>query len=95
MSEPEHIEHSHLEPPYSCQYHLVKMEQVSQQLADLRDAVKELNSSIKGNGKEGIIVKVDRNTNFRMLMTKLLWLLFTPLYGGLIAFVFQHFMAHH
>jgi len=32
-------------------------------------------------------VRVDRNTSFRKSVTKLLWVLFTPVYGGLIALV--------
>lgn len=95
MSEHEHIEHPATEPPYSCQYHLAKIEQISEQLSELKDVVKVLNESIKGNGKEGLVVKVDRNTNFRLVMTKLLWVLFTPLYGGLLVFVMNHFFQHH
>jgi len=37
------------------------------------------------NGKEGLAVRVDRNTSFRKSVTKLLWVLFTPVYGALIA----------
>jgi len=111
MSEPEHIEHTLIEPPYSCQYHLAKVEQIVQQLQDLKGsiqsvqteakeerkevhtALKELNDAIKGNGKEGLVVQMDRNTNFRLMMTKLLWFLFTPLYGGLIALVINLFLT--
>jgi|GEM_PF-829044 len=46
-----------------------------------------LRESITGNGKEGLAVRVDRNTSFRKSVTKLLWVLFTPVYGGLIALV--------
>jgi len=39
-------------------------------------AMKALQESIVGNGKEGLLVRVDRNTNFRKTITKLLWALF-------------------
>lgn len=48
-------------------------------------AIGVLRESITGNGKEGLAVRVDRNTSFRKSMSKLLWVLFTPVYGGLIA----------
>jgi len=51
---------------------------------ELWKAMKALSESIVGNGKEGIVVRVDRNTNFRKNITRILWALFTPLYGGLI-----------
>ena len=115
MSDSEHTslpEHTVLEPPYSCQYHLAKVEQITQQLQELHNtiqtnqteakeerkdvhaALKELNNAIKGNGKEGLVVQMDRNTNFRKTMTKLLWVLFTPLYGGLIALLFRLLFNH-
>ncbi len=60
---------------------------------EVHAALKELNDAIKGNGKEGLVVQMDRNTNFRLMMTKLLWVLFTPLYGGLIALVINLFLS--
>ena len=41
------------------------------------------------NHKEGLLVRVDRNTNFRKTITRLLWALFTPLYGGLIVLLLK------
>ena len=52
-------------------------------------ALKALHESIVGNGKDGLKVKVDRNTNFRRTITRLLWALFTPLYGGLIVLLLK------
>ena len=51
---------------------------------DFWEAINELRESITGNSKEGLTVRVDRNTQFRKNLSKLLWALFTPLYGGLI-----------
>lgn len=47
-------------------------------------AIGLIRESITGNGKEGLAVRVDRNTSFRKSMSKLLWVLFTPVYGVLI-----------
>lgn len=52
-----------------------------------------IRESITGNGKEGLAVRVDRNTSFRRSITKLLWILFTPVYGGLIALVIKVIFA--
>jgi len=52
-------------------------------------AMNGLRESITGNNKEGLMVRVDRNTNFRRTLTKLLWALFTPLYGGLIVLLLK------
>ena len=51
---------------------------------ELWDAFNSLRESITGNGREGLSVRVDRNTEFRKNISKLLWALFSPLYGGLI-----------
>jgi len=48
-----------------------------------------LRESITGNGKAGILVRLDRNTNFRRTITRLLWALFSPLYGGLIVLLLK------
>ena len=48
------------------------------------DVINGLRESITGNNREGLTVRVDRNTQFRQNLSKLLWALFTPLYGGLI-----------
>ena len=48
------------------------------------DTINDLRESITGNDREGLTVRVDRNTQFRQNLTKMLWALFTPLYGGLI-----------
>ncbi len=48
-----------------------------------------LRESITGNGKIGLSKQVDRNTNFRRNLTKWLWALFTPLYGGLIVLLLK------
>lgn len=53
-------------------------------LKDFYQAFNKLRESITGNAKEGLTVRVDRNTEFRKNLSKLLWALFTPLYGGLI-----------
>ncbi len=47
-------------------------------------SLNKLRESITGNSKEGLAVRVDRNTQFRRNLSKLLWALFTPLYSGLI-----------
>ena len=51
---------------------------------DFWEAVNELRESITGNSREGLKVRIDRNTQFRRNLSKLLWALFTPLYGGLV-----------
>ena len=51
---------------------------------DFWEAINDLRKSITGNSKEGLTVRVDRNTQFRQNLSKMLWALFTPLYGGLI-----------
>ncbi len=56
---------------------------------ELWKAMKDLQESILGNGKEGLVVRVDRNTNFLRTLTKLLFALFTPLYGGLIVLLLK------
>ena len=53
-------------------------------LKEFYQAFNKLRESITGNSKEGLTVRVDRNTEFRKNLSKLLWALFTPLYGGLI-----------
>ncbi|MDP8229013.1 MAG: hypothetical protein P9M15_06130 [Candidatus Electryoneaceae bacterium] len=55
----------------------------------LWNAMNGLRESITGNSREGLLVRVDRNTGFRRTITKLLWVLFTPLYGGLIALLLK------
>jgi len=56
---------------------------------ELWEALNNLRESISGNSKEGLVVRVDRNTNFRKTLTRLLWALFTPLYGGLIVLLLK------
>ena len=43
---------------------------------ELWTALNGLRESITGNSKEGLLVRVDRNTNFRKSLTRLLWALF-------------------
>jgi len=43
---------------------------------ELWKALEALHESIVGNGKDGLLVRVDRNTNFRKNITRLLWALF-------------------
>ena len=43
---------------------------------ELWTALNSLRESITGNSKEGMLVRVDRNTNFRRTLTRLLWALF-------------------
>ena len=54
---------------------------------DFWEAIDGIKESISGNCKEGLTVRVDRNTQFRKNLTKLLWALFTPLYLGLITLI--------
>ncbi|NQT35038.1 hypothetical protein HQ587_07605 [bacterium] len=56
---------------------------------ELWRALNGLRESITGNSREGLAVRVDRNTNFRRTLTKLLWALFTPLYGALIVLLLK------
>ncbi len=56
---------------------------------ELWTALNGLRESITGNSKEGMLIRVDRNTNFRKTLTRLLWALFTPLYGGLIVLLIK------
>ena len=56
---------------------------------ELWKALKALRESILGNGKDGILVRVDRNTNFRKNITRLLWALFSPLYAALLLLLFK------
>ena len=53
------------------------------------DAINDLRESITGNNREGLTVRVDRNTQFRQNLSKMLWALFTPLYGGLIVILLK------
>ena len=56
---------------------------------ELWTAINDLRESITGNSREGLSMRVDRNTRFRRTIVKLLWVLFTPLYGGLIALLLK------
>ena len=56
---------------------------------DLWTALNGLRESITGNHKEGIIVRVDRNTNFRKVIIRLLWVMLTPLYTGVIGLIIK------
>ncbi len=56
---------------------------------ELWEALNDLRESITGNSREGLVVRVDRNTGFRKTVTRLLWVLFAPLYGGLIALLLK------
>ena len=85
-----------------CVLHTAKIEQLLDDMKEIKDEIKSLKSeaksdrqelwdsfnslreSITGNSKEGLTVRVDRNTQFRNNLSKLLWALFTPLYGGMI-----------
>jgi hypothetical protein len=57
--------------------------------AELWKALNALRESITGNSKDGLLIRVDRNTNFRKNLTRILWALFTPLYGGLIVLLLK------
>ena len=52
-------------------------------------AMNNLRESIVGNGQDGLLVRVDRNTGFRKTLNRILWALFTPLYAGLIALLLK------
>lgn len=80
--------------------HTALIEQVLKDVRELRrefkddrrelwEALSDLRESITGNSKEGLVVRVDRNTNFRKTITSLLWALFTPLYGALIVLLLK------
>jgi len=56
---------------------------------ELWTALNGLRESITGNSKEGMLVRVDRNTNFRKNITRLLWALFSPLYAALLLLLFK------
>ena len=56
---------------------------------DFWEAINELRESITGNNNEGLVVRIDRNTQFRRNLSKLLWALFSPLYGGLIVILIK------
>ena len=56
---------------------------------ELWAAINALRESITGNGKIGLSKQVDRNTNFRKFLTRLLWVLFTPLYAGVVALLIK------
>jgi len=58
---------------------------------ELWAALTALRESITGNSKEGLTVRVDRNTEFRKNLSKLLWALFTPLYGGMMVLLVKIF----
>ena len=90
--------HKHDNP--NVDSHAALIEQVLTDVRELRREVKDdrhelwealnsLRESISGNSKEGLVVRVDRNTNFRKTLTRLLWALFTPLYGGLIVLLLK------
>ncbi len=56
---------------------------------ELWKALNGLRESITGNSREGLSMRVDRNTRFRRNIVKMLWVLFTPLYAGLIALLLK------
>ena len=80
--------------------HIALIEQVLTDVRELRKEFKEdrkelwvainaLRESITGNGKIGLSKQVDWNTNFRKFLTRLLWVLFTPLYAGVVALLIK------
>jgi len=40
---------------------------------------------LEGNGKPGLVLENDRNTQYRKGLIKALWFLLTPLYASIIA----------
>jgi hypothetical protein len=61
--------------------------------SELWQALAELRESIIGNGRDGLKLQVDRNTNFRRNLTRLLWALFPPLYSALIFLLLQEILG--
>lgn len=49
-----------------CPYHKVLQEDIT----EIKDDVKAIRNRIFGNGKEGMDVEIDRNTQFRVEMQK-------------------------
>ncbi len=54
---------------------------------DFYKAITGIPESITGNSRDGLTVRIDRNTRFRQELNRWLILLFAPLYGGLIALI--------
>lgn len=65
-----------------------RLDQIEEKIDLLYVKVSSLDEAIRGNSKEGLNMQVDRNTRFRKTMSKALWLLLVPLYGGLVALLF-------
>ena len=51
-------------------------EAVMSEIKDVKGSVHNIYKIINGNGKEGIVVRQDRNTQFRLIATKAIWGLF-------------------
>jgi len=60
---------------------------------EIKNDVKGIFKIINGNGSEGMVVRIDRNTSFRKNINKALWVLFTPLYGGLVALLIKYIIS--
>jgi hypothetical protein len=63
---------------------------LTDQLDRIENRVDEIYTAIHGNSVPGLKTLVDRNTNFRMTISKLIWILITPLYGVLIGLLIKN-----
>lgn len=58
------------------------------EFAELKDDIKCIKTAIVGNGKDGLVVKVDRNTRWINGVVKAMWVI-VGLIGGFIVWFFK------
>jgi len=50
-------------------------------VAEIREDVRNIYRILNGNGRDGLMVKIDRNTGFRRNAARVLWMLFGTVTG--------------
>jgi len=58
---------------------------IEERLINIGEQVARVLLLLEGNGKPGLVIDNDRNTQFRKGISKALWFIITPLYAGMIA----------
>ena len=61
-------------------------------VGEIDERTKQISSTINGNGKHGLKTEVELNTEYRKTMSKMLWKLFTPVYGIIAGILIHYFM---
>jgi len=65
-------------------------DQLTDQLDRIENRVNDIYIAIHGNSEPGLKTLVDRNTNFRLTISKLIWILITPLYGVVLGLLIKN-----